>query len=116
MIIYRVQDRFGRGPFRPGFANNWVIERADHKNLIPWYEEFKIKSFPRNMHMGNGCLDIKTLRRWFSREEYMILYEFSYRAVEMNVDRILARSNTQCLFVRKKPLQNDIKIIALYDK
>ena len=35
--VYRVQDADGRGPFKPGFSHQWVEERADHENLLPWF-------------------------------------------------------------------------------
>jgi hypothetical protein len=39
-FVYRIQDKKGRGPYRPGFSSQWVEDRDDHDNLFPWYQEF----------------------------------------------------------------------------
>jgi len=40
LFVYRVQDKEGRGPWRPGFSQIWVETRLDHMFLPPWYVEF----------------------------------------------------------------------------
>ena len=34
-LVYRIQDNEGRGPWKPGFSSQWVIEREDLENLLP---------------------------------------------------------------------------------
>jgi hypothetical protein len=116
IIIYRVQDSDGRGPWKPGFSRLWVEVRPDHKNLIPWYQEFgRIDHFAlTGMHLGCGCRTKEQLQRWFTPGEYAKLFLYGYQAVEMEVGRILAESDTQCVFERAKPLHKDVAIFDLY--
>ena len=66
------------------------------------------------MHLGCGCRTKEQLRRWFTSEEYAKLIQLGYNAVQMGVGRILAESNTQCVFERFKPLHKDIVTFDLY--
>lgn len=115
-IIYRVQDRQGRGPWKPGFSSYWVETRPDHDNLLPWYLEFPDKRFSvrRGQHYGVGCRTVEKLRRWFTESEYKKLLSFGYRAVKMSVDQVVMESDTQAVFVRNKPLKKKVVIFNLY--
>lgn len=115
-VIFRVQDQFGRGPFKPGFSKTWVEKRADHKNLTPYFKQFG----PVHKHIlfgeysGCGCISLEQLRRWFTKREYKRLKKLGYRAVKMDVDRVLAESEIQCFFGRTTQLTEGIKVIRLY--
>lgn len=115
-IIYRIQDKDGRGPWKPGFSSKWVEDREDHEKLLPWYVEFG----PVHERLlfgevgGSGCLTLKQLRRWFTASEYETLKKFGYYAVKMEVGRILAESDIQCVFGRAKPLNKDVEGVILY--
>lgn len=116
IFVYRVQDKDGRGPFKPGFSQLWVRERKDHENLIPWFEEFgpvqnKVLA---GESAGCGCKELEQLRRWFTKTEYKKLKKLGYRAVKIKVNRLIAESEIQCVFGRAKPLCEDIKTIRLY--
>lgn len=117
-IVFRVQDSDGRGPFKPGFSHRWAQLREDHDFLFPWLIEFPnvIELAKPGMHLGCGCLTLEQLRRWFIPSEYETLLGFGYRAVQLQVGRILARSLTQCVFERATPLRLGIKAIELYCK
>lgn len=115
-IVYRVQDRFGRGPWRPGFSHKWVVHRDDSENLIPWPFEFGpvhtgLMTFE---HGGSGCMTLDQLRRWFIPLEWLKLKSYGYHAVKLRVDRILAQSDLQCVFARIRPLNEEIEQIELY--
>lgn len=116
VAVYRIQDDEGRGPFRPGFSKTWVKERADHENLIPWYDEFGPvhNNVLSGAWSGCGCLSKKQLRRWFTKPEYRKLKKHGYRAVKMKVGRVLAESEIQCFFSRSKPLSEDVESFKLY--
>jgi len=92
--VYRIQDKDGRGPFKPGFSHRWVQSRDDHENLVPWFVEFGPihKTICTFEVAGTGCESIKQLRRWFTKKEYKRLRGYGYMAVKMDVDRILASS------------------------
>ncbi len=117
ITVYRVQDADGRGPWKPGFSHFWVEDRDDHDSLIPWYHEFG--PVHRNaivgMSMGCGCRTLEQLRRWFTPTEYARLRAYGYRAVQMDVGRILAESAIQCVFERAKPLRKDVAAVVLYE-
>ena len=83
--IYRIQDKDGRGPWKPGFSHRWVEIRPDHNNLPAWYEEFgPLHNYiSYGEHCGSGCKTIDQLRRWFTKSEYRTLLKYGYRAVRM---------------------------------
>lgn len=114
--IFRIQDSKGRGPWKPGFSHLWVENRPDHNNLIPCHHEFgRVERLAiTGMHLGCGCRTKEQLRRWFTPEEYAKLINLGYNAVQMEVGRILAESNTQCVFERAKPLHKDLLVFDLY--
>ncbi len=115
--VYRVQDKDGRGPFKPGFTKEWAIERDDYNNLVSWLEEFGRvdKQILYGATAGSACETIDQLRRWFTKDEYKKLIEFGYHAVKIKVDRIIAKSEIQCFVSRSIPFNKKIREIDLYD-
>ena len=115
-FIYRIQDASGRGPWRPGFSHHWIEPRSDHKYLKPWFVEFgRVDRLLCNWeYAGSACATVKQLRRWFTRGEYQTLKKFGYRAVKIDVKRVLAMSKIQVVFSRLKPLNVDIDEFELY--
>jgi hypothetical protein len=117
--IFRIQDVDGRGPWKPGFSNKWVISRDDIENLIPWPVQFDAPKIlhqivKSKMHSGCACRSIDQLRRWFTPAEYETLRKYGYEAVRMHADRILAESTIQLVFLRDMPLNEGGKVIDLY--
>ncbi len=115
-IVYRLQDSDGRGPFKPGFSETWVQPRADHENLQPWFIEFGRVDTQvlTGETSGSACKSLEQLRRWFTKREYRKLKKFGYKAVKMNVNRIIAESDIQCFVGRAKPFCEEIEKIKLY--
>src|SRR5208282_10475 len=111
MLIYRIQDNEGRGPYRPGFSTKWLDDDPRALGLLPWFEEFgtSILRGTEGMHCGSGCSSLKQLALWFSESEFKRLRNFDYSLVAMDVDRILAHSSVQLVFARYKPLNQDVK-------
>lgn len=118
MHVFRVQGKDGRGPWKPGFSHKWVEDRRDMENLLPYFHEwpgFDIHAELRNdEHCGCGCLTLEQLRRWFTETEYNRLRILGYRAVRLSADRVLRKSDTQCVFTRKRALRKGATEIALY--
>lgn len=114
--IFRIQDRYGRGPWKPGFSKVWVQDRPDHDLLRPWYEQFGWvnRIAITGMHVGCGCRTVDTLRRWFTRDEYAKLLGHGYHAVELDVGRILGESAIQVVFERARPLREAARPFDLY--
>ncbi len=118
MHIYRVQDKDGRGPWKPGFSIKWVEDRTDHDNLKPYiteWPEFNIHAeIMPDEHCGCGCLTLEQLKRWFTETEYNRLRIMGYRAVKLKANRILRSSEKQCVFTRKRALRKGATEISLY--
>lgn len=115
MIIYRIQDKEGRGPFRPGFSESWIEDRDDHDNLLPWNLEFGVLMVADWEIVACGCRSKKQLRRWFSRVEYYRLLSLGYASVTLTPSRILAESKIQCVFARVIPLHVGATRFNLYE-
>lgn len=116
LVVFRVQDRDGRGPWKPGFSHKWVEDRDDHENLPPWYVDLGRPDMQAiaGMAMGSACRTLDQLRRWFTESEYRTLRRYGYRAVQMEVGRIIAESNVQCFVERVKPFRTGWKPVDLY--
>lgn len=114
--IFRVQDLYGRGPWKPGFSHKWIVPREDHNNLVPWYIEHGnfLDQLPDNKHFGTGCLSIKQLRRWFIKAEYKKLQKFGYQAGMLKDCEIIKKSDIQCVFFKNEPLKYTFTTIKLY--
>ena len=115
MIVFRVQDKDGRGPWKPGFSHKWVEDRKDHDNLVPWYVEFGRVDLQgiAGMTMGSACTSLEQLRRWFFPSEYKKLLSLGYQAVQLEAS-VLAESEVQCFVQRAKPFNIKSYPVALY--
>jgi hypothetical protein len=115
-FVFRVQDKDGRGPWKPGFSHKWVEDRPDHDNLPPWFVEFgrvdRLVLYGETC--GCGCRTLDQLRRWFTKSEWRKLKKYGYRAVKIEIGRMLAQSDIQCVFARIKPLREDVEAVELW--
>lgn len=117
-VVFRVQDRDGRGPWKPGFSERWVEDRTDEEfaALGPWPLDvmLALREMAGRRHMGYACQTLDQLRQWFRPGEYKTLLRYGYVAVKMPVDEVLAASDVQCFFVRSKPLRAEVERFDLY--
>jgi hypothetical protein len=117
ITIYRMQDRSGRGPWKPGFSKMWVEDRTEEEfaalKAIQELVDYATLSEPKG-HRGCGCRTLAQLRRWFTPTEYARLLDWDYTCVQMEVDRVLFSNDVQVLFERRKPLRKDIRVVTLY--
>ena len=108
ITIFRVQDKEGRGPWKPGFSLTWAEDRTaeEYEFLAPFPLEvmLQLRSQAAYKHLGFGCLSLEQLRRWITATEYQTLQRHGYRAVQMQADSILVESPSQCVFSRSLPL------------
>ena len=118
MIVFRIQDRQGRGPWKPGFSHRWIRLQPNY-DLVPWFEEWPgfdpVKEKVRREVIGTGCKTVEQLKRWFDRSEYTTLRILGYHAVKISGVRPLRESDNQVVFGREKPLNRDVEIIELYE-
>ncbi len=117
-MIFRVQGKDGRGPFKPGMTRRWVQD--DGPDPLPTVtREFGhgiIQTLQAILDReggacGCGCLDVEGIERWFTPMERTKLHELGYRLVTMAVDRVLAQSAHQVVFWRRRPLQSDFTVL-----
>lgn len=120
MKVYRVQDKEGRGPFKPGLTRHWLIYNKGKDKLIPWYagmnsEQIKALLSGRGA-IGTACISIKDLCKWFSKKEYSTLLKHGYRSIylDINEEDVLFKDDNQILFNRDIPLNEQITAFNLY--
>jgi len=104
MVVYRIQDEEGRGPFRPGFSSSWLDEvlAPGQADLAPWMEEFGNDAIdrlarPGERYFGSAVRRVEHLGKWFSPTESLRLAGFGYRIARISHARILAESPNQLL-------------------
>lgn len=111
MIVYRVQDHEGRGPFKPGQSHLWADDTGAPQ-LPPIFEEFP--NAINKMHaiidkhggaVGCACRSIEQVMRWFTQTERERLTARGYHLVSISADKILAESPNQVVFWRQLPLR-----------
>lgn len=111
MMVYRMQDANGRGPFKPGFTRFWV-DPSRTEWLPSIFDDFPELRFDKmGGYYGCGCEDMDMLDRWFLPSEREILRAAGYSLVAVDADEILYRSPSQVIFWRKKPLNDGIKVL-----
>ena len=121
MTIFRYQDDEGRGPFRPGMTERWLVDHESKPvGLINergvWGVRGAIDRFIRLNRMphqfGFGCETLDCLFRWFTQDERKTLNDLGYRIVAMMGDRILGNQN-EVLFARRLPLSRRAVILTI---
>ncbi|MEW6708296.1 MAG: hypothetical protein AB1403_00605 [Candidatus Riflebacteria bacterium] len=117
--VFRIQDLDGRGPFKPGYTETWLIDRPELDDLKPFsvleiYGLYSKNMFSGARFIGFGCRSIEQLKKWFIEEEYKTLLKRGYSAVEMLIDDVLLENENQVLFARQRPLNKALKKFELY--
>jgi hypothetical protein len=116
--VYRVQDRDGRGPWRPGFSMQWVEDRpkSEYAQLRPIMLEFPdlLDRLRDGFHFGVGCTSLEKLRRWITKSEWQTLRKFGFRCFAIEPDKIVAESDIQCVFESRQPLKKHKKRVRLH--
>lgn len=108
--LFRVQDREGRGPYRPGFSEKWADYEAVDHYCPPYFVEmgWSLASIPLRFtdgwHGGCAFASLDDLYRWFAPKERTNLDALGYRINRVRADRIIARTPTQVVFECRKPL------------
>ena len=116
--VYRVQDKEGRGPFRPGFSQYWLDDDLGERVHLPcWSQEFGDdliqKNYRKRHHYGSAVTNVDLITIWFSPSELLRLYHWGYSVVSMEADRILAESTLQVVIERKRPFHKGVSSIPL---
>ena len=115
-VVYRVQDREGRGPWRPGFSVKW-LDDSDVPLPPSFCDEFgwrpaDVRGMWRPGEFGgSACRTVEQLSRWFTPTEQERLRRYGYSIVMMTVDRVLAESENQVVFARRTPLREGVVVV-----
>ena len=109
-LLYRIQDREGRGPWRPGFSAEWLELDSDRPLPVPITSELANfhslvkQAHQRRMHIGCAVRGLDGLAKWFLPSELAKLRELGFRLVRCSTCEILAETPNQVLFASKAPL------------
>lgn len=107
-LILRVQDRAGRGPYRPGLSRLWV----DHDGPVnpPWWVELGIPMADAHSRLigpyafGCGFRTINQLQSWFSEAERKRLNRLGFAVAAIKPAKIFFETPTQVVFGTMEPL------------
>lgn len=123
MTIFRYQDDEGRGPFRPGMTDRWLVEHEGKPvGLINGLGIDRLRRhvaafstmFPGvEFHYGFGCASLDGLFRWFTPGERRTLGQLGYHLVAMKADRVVAGNQNEFLFARRRPLRERAVILTI---
>jgi len=106
--FYRVQDRDGRGPWRPGFSAQWIEADAPAGRLVETVFDLlplaELRALAREWHLGSACRTRAALLAWFTPAEIARLAVLGFHPVTLRADVVLAESATQALIGRRRPL------------
>jgi hypothetical protein len=112
-VVYRVQDSMGRGPWKPGFSSQWVEDRpeSEFEALQPIHVQFPsiLSQLRPGFAVGVGCESLEQLRRWITAAEWETLKNWGYSCCVIQPDRIVAKSDIQCVFECRKPIRKCVK-------
>jgi len=115
--VYRIQDKEGRGPWRPGLSKHWCDkEFAVGVEALPTcFVEFGNDLIDRRgmpgEYYGCGVRRLSDFRRWLSETERARLEAMGFNIVSLRPDRILAESKNQVVFASRIPLRRVGEIV-----
>lgn len=114
ILVCRMQDKDGRGPYKPGFSQYWV---EDAPIVMP---DPIMLAFPGVMDLAHkivsqrggacGCAlrNIEQAKRWFTPSEVISLVYFGYTLCWMYADEILAENEDQLVIWSSSPLADAV--------
>lgn len=106
-MLLRVQDKEGRGPFKPGITIQWCQSSSRLPSILEEFPDIVEALAPfhkRGMHLGCGVRGREQLNRWFNDEELRRLSKLGYAIVSINDYEVVKESSNQVIFASKRPL------------
>ena len=110
MIVWRVQDKNGRGPYKPGLSSQWA-DGDSGRICAPWWIELGLgmgdahSALDNGMHSGCAFRSVEQARQWFSRGELRRLARLGYELVPIDADAIAYETPTQLVIQCERPLR-----------
>ena len=108
MIIYRIEDKNGEGPYHGDIDSSlWRKEKHCYETGRPIPSKDGVngfdfyKTFNADKHLF-GFSSMKQLKEWFCDEEIEKLYEFGYNIYEFEIDSIDLELDHQIVFDKNK--------------
>lgn len=123
MTIFRYQDDEGRGPFRPGMTERWLVDHESKPvglinergidRVRHHVAAFSAMHPGVDFHYGFGCASLNGLFRWFTSEERQKIAALGYHLVAMIADRAVCGNRSEILFARRRPLNQRAVILTI---
>ena len=105
--IVRVQDRKGRGPWRPGFSSQWTRDDTPMhgKPIIAYPQALKAlnKAHRAGLHVGCAVYEID-LGTWFSASDLARLSSLGFYIADASNCTIIFSAPDQVLIASEFPL------------
>jgi hypothetical protein len=110
-MILRIQDRAGRGPWKPGFSSKWVdsfrtTQLPPIYDEAPCYMDIVAKARDAGKHVGCAVDGKEALLSWFTPMEIFRLYDLGHRIVDASECEILLRTPTQLIVGSDRPFKH----------
>lgn len=112
-LVYRVQDRDGRGPFKPGMTDRW--RDLDGNDFPPVQAEFGLSwldEIPRGWHCGCAFRGPAHAAEWFSAAECDRLARLGYELVTLSGCRVIRESRHQMIVARPAPFRQRARVVS----
>lgn len=121
MIVYRVQDAVGRGPYRLGLSHRWADPNGP--NNPPWWVEIgetieaaHARCNDPAMNYGCGFDTLGQLHAWFNSRDLRNLDRLGFKMVRITPDVIVARTPSQVVFGARQHFASAEPRISLISK
>lgn len=117
-LVWRVQDGAGRGPYKPGKSIRWCDDTGTPPpptldvEFPSLYSELQKKIDRDGGAFGCATRTPAGLAAWFTATERPRLGRLGYKVVCLQVDEIMAESENQVVFWRRRPLNRDITVVS----
>lgn len=116
--LVRVQDRHGRGPYRPGLPALWS-DYEDGYDCPPWWAELgepidvAHERCVGPYHFGCAFRSHDQLARWFNEREQRALDRLGFAVALVKPAVIIAETPRQVVFGSVEPLNRPLRTMKL---
>lgn len=111
-LVCRIQDREGRGPYRPGFSRVWSERQDGPASVFVAFPGIlaKVRQVIDAKGGAVGCAfrTIKQASNWFSPSEVLTLAKLGYSLCWVIPDEVLAENEDQLVIWTAQPLADSV--------